>query len=137
MKRYVLCNIVDFEQFKSYFEYNKPMSLYGSELQSEDTSIYLVIENKQVAAAELFLYNNKIKYYVDKAYELTTLQKVADYINSISNGINFHYFSDFDVEEAINRNGWIDETNDEYGVCSDENQRVKFNTTGKAIVIDK
>ena len=65
-----------------------------------------------------------------KANEITTLNQLADFINSKE---------DFPLEafDIIKRNGWIDESHEEWRVCSSDTERIVFNDDTEAIVVPK
>ena len=56
--------------------------------------------------------------------EITTLQQLADYINS-------------EVNHIIDVNGWDDLCDSEFDVCANMAQKVTINENGKAEVIWK
>ena len=65
-----------------------------------------------------------------KANEITTLDQLADFINSKE---------DFPLEvyDIIKRNGWIDESHEEWRVCSSDTERIIIKDDAEAIVDDK
>ena len=65
-----------------------------------------------------------------KANEITTLDQLADFINSKE---------DFPLEafDIIKRNGWIDESYDLWGVCSSDTERIVFDDDANAMVVPK
>lgn len=67
-------------------------------------------------------------YCID--YNVNTLEEFAELINSED-----EWKQEFN--EIIEQNGWADETGTEWGICSDENERIIFNEKGWAEVIDK
>ena len=67
-----------------------------------------------------------------KANEITTLDQLADFINSKED-------EDFQLEanDIIKRNGWIDESHEEWRVCSSDTERIVFNDDAEAMVVPK
>ena len=67
-----------------------------------------------------------------KANEITTLDQLADFINSKED-------EDFQLEanDIIKRNGWIDESYDLWRVCSSDTERIVFNDDAEAMVVPK
>ena len=60
---------------------------------------------------------------------IKTLKELAEFINQ-----NIEWSPN--IEEIIERNGWISDCGEEYGVCHDENgNRVVINEFGEAEVI--
>ena len=60
---------------------------------------------------------------------INTLEQLAEYINNNS-------VWPWDVEDIIERNCWINDCEDEYGECHDENgNRVVINEFGEAELI--
>ena len=62
--------------------------------------------------------------------EITTLQKLADYINS-------EEYNQSEVNQVIEVNGWEDLCDSEFDVCANKAQKVTINENGKAEVIWK
>lgn len=65
-----------------------------------------------------------------KANEITTLDQLAEYINSKE---------DYPLEasDIIKRNGWTEESDNEWYVCSSDTERIVFDDDGEAIVVPK
>ena len=65
-----------------------------------------------------------------KTNEITTLQQLADFINSRDS---------FPLEafDIIERNGWTDETHTQWGVCSSDTDRVVLKENAHAEVVPK
>jgi hypothetical protein len=61
---------------------------------------------------------------------MKTLQELADLINSAD-----EWKTEFN--EIIEQNGWNDETGEEWGVCSNDTERVIYGEDGQAVVISK
>ena len=60
---------------------------------------------------------------------INTLEQLAEYINNNS-------VWPWDVEEIIERNEWVSDCEDEYGVCHDANgNKIVINEFGEAVVI--
>ena len=60
---------------------------------------------------------------------INTLEQLAEYINNNS-------VWPWDVEDIIERNGWINDCEYEYGVCHDANgNKIVINEFGEAVVI--
>lgn len=129
MKRIVLYNVVNLDEFKKVFDAEKPISLYGTTFDEDETQYYMIVEDAALDAAELYLNNEKVKFCIDHSDEIKTLEDIANYINN-------HEHWEFDVYKAIERNGWTDESREEFGVCSDETHRVSFNENGEAILFE-
>ena len=74
--------------------------------------------------------DNTVKSNDMKANEITTLDQLADFINSKE---------DFPLEvyDIIKRNGWIDESHEEWRVCSSDTERIVFNDDAEAMVVPK
>ncbi len=60
---------------------------------------------------------------------VTTLEELAQYINSNEDW-------QLETNDIISRNGWIDETGEEYGICSNGIAKAVFNEQGEAEVIN-
>lgn len=60
--------------------------------------------------------------------EITTLQQLADYINS-------EEYNQSEVNHVIEVNGWEDLSDSEFDVCANGAQKVTINENGKAEVI--
>ena len=65
-----------------------------------------------------------------KANEITTLDQLADFINSKD---------DFPLElfDIIKRNGWTEESDNEWYVCSSDTERIVYNDDMVAVVVPK
>lgn len=61
---------------------------------------------------------------------MKTLQELADLINSAD-----EWKTEFN--EIIEQNGWNNETAEEWGVCSNDTERIVLDDEGKAQVITK
>lgn len=61
--------------------------------------------------------------------KITTMNKLAEYINSCED------FPIMEVEEIIEQNGWVSDTDTEWGVCHNDTQKVIMNDEGKAQAI--
>ena len=64
-----------------------------------------------------------------KEFAIQTMDELADFINANNDW-------DLVVGDIIEYNGWHDETHEDWGVCSDDTQRVSLNEDGKAVVTD-
>lgn len=63
--------------------------------------------------------------------KITTMQDLADYINSIDD------YNNSEVTKIIKENGWKDTQGDSYGICkSDTSAVVLDENTGDAKVVD-
>lgn len=60
--------------------------------------------------------------------EITTLQQLADYINSGE-------YNQSEVNHIIEANGWEDLCDSEFDICANSAQKVTINENGKAEVI--
>lgn len=60
---------------------------------------------------------------------MTTLEELVELINSSEEW-------PMKANEIIERNGWVDETGENYGVCSDGKRRVVMNEQGQAMIVD-
>lgn len=56
------------------------------------------------------------------------MEQLAEYINA-------HDEWTLEVTDIIERNRWKDNTGEEFGVCSDDKQKVEINEQGQAEVI--
>ena len=60
---------------------------------------------------------------------INTLEQLAEFINKNNEWSR-------EVEDIIERNGWVNDCEDEYGVCHDANgNKVVINEFGEAVVI--
>lgn len=57
-----------------------------------------------------------------------TMQDLADYINAADEW-------PADVEEIIERNGWVSDCGIEFGVCHNDREKVIINDEGKAVAV--
>ena len=57
-----------------------------------------------------------------------TMQDLADYINAADEW-------PADVEEIIERNGWVSDCGTEFGVCHNDHEKVIINDEGKAVAV--
>lgn len=64
-----------------------------------------------------------------KASEIKTLSQLAEYINKEDGWF-------LETVNIIANNGWKDETNKKWTICSDGRQKVEFNEQMEAKVID-
>lgn len=88
-------------------DYNKYEMKSLNELEPED--FYIIFRDK--------------KYIDDEILHLVTMQQLAVLVDSFNEWkISFN--------EVIKANGWIDETGEEYGICSNGKQRLQFNANG-------
>lgn len=60
---------------------------------------------------------------------MKTLEELRDFINSTEDW-------DLSVNDIIEKNGWTDETGEEYGICSDNKRRLYFRVEGSDLVAD-
>lgn len=60
--------------------------------------------------------------------DIKTFEDFADVINAEND-----WLPEFD--EIIRNNGWIDQTGDEFGICSDGYDKLEFDCNGKAIIV--
>ena len=67
-------------------------------------------------------------YCID--YNVNTLEEFAELINSED-----EWKQEFN--EIIEQNGWVDETGEEWGVCSNDTERIIYGEDGQAVVISK
>lgn len=57
-----------------------------------------------------------------------TMQDLADYINAADEW-------PADVEDIIQRNGWVSDCGTEFGVCHNDREKVIINDEGKAVTV--
>ena len=57
-----------------------------------------------------------------------TMQDLADYINAADEW-------PADVEDIIDRNGWVSDCGTEFGVCHNDREKVIINDEGKAVAV--
>ena len=57
-----------------------------------------------------------------------TMQDLADYINAADEW-------PADVEDIIERNGWVSDCGTEFGVCHNDQEKVIINDEGKAVAV--
>lgn len=57
-----------------------------------------------------------------------TMQDLADYINAADEW-------PADVEDIIERNGWVSDCGTEFGVCHNDREKVIINDEGKAVAV--
>lgn len=67
-------------------------------------------------------------YFIE--YNINSLDEFADLINAAD-----EWKTEFN--EIIKHNGWKDETGEEWGVCSNDSERIIFGEDGQAVVISK
>lgn len=63
-----------------------------------------------------------------KIEDIDNVNQLARYINSCEDW-------ELQMNEVIERNGWVDETGEDYGICNDGIFRVSFNSDMKAVVV--
>jgi hypothetical protein len=61
--------------------------------------------------------------------EVETLEELAEYYNDSDD-------YPLDLEDIIERNGWVSDTGTEFGICHDDTRRVVVNERGIAEVLD-
>ena len=66
----------------------------------------------------------KIKNIMDN---ITNLNQLAKYINTHEDWM-------LEVNDIIEKNGWTDETGEDYGICNDGKLRLSFDSNMKAVV---
>lgn len=62
-----------------------------------------------------------------KIEEIKNLNQLAQFINA-----NDEW--KIEVNEVIEKNGWVDETGEDFGICNDGKLRLRFNSEMKAVV---
>ena len=62
------------------------------------------------------------------AVETYTMQDLADYINAADEW-------PADVEDIIERNGWVSDCGTKFGVCHNDREKVIINYEGKAVAV--
>lgn len=65
----------------------------------------------------------------DESKGINSMDDLADYINAADEWPS-------DVEDIIERNGWVSDTGTEFGICHDDTRRVVVNERGIAEVLD-
>ncbi len=130
-KRIVLIDVVDPDEATADLQKELPMFLYGSEFKMHEDEFCMFVDDdkKTIAVAKDFLKRERYRYYIDESYSIRTMSQLADYINA-----NKEWFTDASL--AIERNGWDEESDDEYSVCSDGRERVVLDEMGRAMVVD-
>ena len=68
--------------------------------------------------------------FTEKNMDRITLYDLRDYINNNEDW-------DLAINDIIERNGWHDDTGEEYGICSTDSHRLRFNDNMIAEVIEK
>ena len=77
---------------------------------------------------DLDKFESELKDMLVKAVEPYTMQDLADHINAADEW-------PADVEDIIERNGWVSDTGEEWGVCHNDKETIYFNEDGKAVCL--
>lgn len=105
-------------------EYDTTYTMYLKDVEQDSREWDAIFATKWIDAEDA-------KMYLCPILAVESVEDLAEYINE-------HEDWDLKVSEVIERNGWKDETDEQYGVCYDEyeEKRVVLDENGKAQVID-
>ena len=121
MRKAILKNKATGVEIEVYATTEHPDSSYGKAVWVDKEGIaYLQVD---------YPFENPFYEIIENVMTMT-LQEFANLINSAD-----EWKTEFN--EIIELNGWNDETAEEWGVCSNDTERIMLDDEGKALVIAK
>lgn len=121
MRKAILKNKVNGKEVEVYATTEHPDSHYGKAVWADKKgTAYLQVD---------YPFDNPFYEIIENVMTMT-LQEFANLINSAD-----EWKTEFN--EIIEQNGWKDETGEEWGVCSNDSERIIFGEDGQAVVVSK